>query len=45
MHSWPNVGFCDSVHRWEDEQGRVTHCTYQEIWWDRYQRKMGAARG
>jgi hypothetical protein len=38
MHSWPNVGFCDSVHRWEDEQGRVTHCTYQEIWWDRYQR-------
>jgi hypothetical protein len=40
VYSWPNVAFCDSVHRWEDEQGRVTHCTYQEIWWDRYQRSM-----
>jgi hypothetical protein len=40
LYSWPNIAFCDSVHRWEDEHGRVTHCTYQEIWWDRYQRKM-----
>jgi hypothetical protein len=40
MHSWPNIGFSDSVHRWEDERGRVTHCTYQEIWWDRYQRSI-----
>lgn len=38
MHSWPNIAFCDSVHRWEDEAGRVAHCTYQEIWWDRDQR-------
>jgi hypothetical protein len=40
IHSWPNIAFCDSVHRWEDEHGRVAHCTYQEIWWDRYQRRM-----
>ncbi|WP_071023577.1 hypothetical protein [Mycobacterium talmoniae] len=38
MHSWPNIGFADSVFRWEDEHGRVTHCTYQEVWWDNYQR-------
>jgi hypothetical protein len=44
MHSWPNIAFCDSVHRWEDERGRVTHCTYQEIWWDGYQRAMKARR-
>jgi hypothetical protein len=40
VHAWPNVVFRDSVFRWEDEQGRVAHCTYQEIWWDRYQRRM-----
>src|SRR5437764_9838954 len=44
IYSWPNVGFCDSLHRWEDEQGRVTHCTYQEIWWDRFQRRMKQAQ-
>lgn len=44
MHSWPNIAFCDTVHRWEDERGRVTHCTYQEIWWDRYQRASRASR-
>ncbi len=38
--AWPNAGFHDSVYRWEDEQGRVTHCTYQEIWSDKYQRAM-----
>lgn len=38
MHSWPNIGFCDSVFRWEDERDRVTHGTYQEVWWDNYQR-------
>jgi hypothetical protein len=38
--AWPNAGFHDSVYRWEDEQGRVAHCTYQEIWSDRYQRAM-----
>jgi hypothetical protein len=40
MFSWPNIGFVDSVYRWEDERGRVTHCTYQEIWWDAYARAM-----
>lgn len=44
LHSWPNIAFTDSVHRWEDESGRVTHCTYQEIWWDAYQHRMKAAR-
>jgi hypothetical protein len=44
LYSWPNIAFCDSVHRWEDEHGRVTHCTYQEIWWDRYQRKIKEGR-
>jgi hypothetical protein len=38
--AWPNAGFCDSVYRWEDEQGRVTHSTYQELWFDKYQRAM-----
>ena len=38
--AWPNVVLCDSLHRWEDERGRVSHCTYQELWWDRYQRNM-----
>jgi hypothetical protein len=38
--AWPNVVFHDSVYRWTDEQGRVTHCTYQEIWFDEYQRAM-----
>jgi hypothetical protein len=40
MPAWPNVGFCDSVYRWEDEHGRVTHATYQELWADRYQRAV-----
>jgi len=40
--AWPNVSFHDSVYRWEDEQGRVAHSTYQEIWFDRYQRAVRA---
>jgi hypothetical protein len=40
--AWPNVSFHDSVYRWEDEQGRVAHSTYQEIWFDRYQRAVKA---
>jgi hypothetical protein len=40
--AWPNVSFHDSVFRWQDEQGRIAHCTYQEIWFDRYQRAMKA---
>ena len=38
--AWPNAGFHDAVYRWHDEQGRVTHCTCQEIWSDKYQRAM-----
>ncbi|MGQ0465101.1 MAG: DUF7064 domain-containing protein [Sporichthyaceae bacterium] len=44
MHSWPNVAFHDSVYRWTDERGRVAHCTYQEIWFDEYQRAMRSRR-
>ena len=40
LPAWPNASFRDSVYRWEDEQGRVTHCTYQEIWFDRYHKAM-----
>jgi len=40
--AWPNVSFHDSVYRWEDEQGRVAHSTYQEIWFDKYQRAVKA---
>jgi hypothetical protein len=40
--AWPNVVFHDSVHRWTDTRGRVTHCTYQVIWFDEYQRAMKA---
>lgn len=40
--AWPNVSFHDSVFRWEDESGRVAHATYQEIWFDRYQRAVKA---
>lgn len=36
--AWPNAGFADSVYRWENEQGQVTHATYQELWADRYHR-------
>lgn len=49
MPAWPNGGFRDSVYRWESEDGRVAHGTYQELWFDDYQRVMteklrGAAR-
>ncbi|HWJ82441.1 MAG TPA: hypothetical protein VNS55_09415 [Nocardioides sp.] len=40
--AWPNVSFHDSVFRWTDEEGRTAHATYQEIWFDRYQRAMVA---
>lgn len=41
MHSWPNIAFRDSVMRWTDltdDSRRVTHCTYQEIFYDAYRR-------
>ena len=40
LPAWPNVSFHDSVYRWENEDGRVAHCTYQEIWFDKYQRAV-----
>ena len=44
MPAWPNVSFRDSVYRWENDDGRVTHCTYQEIWFDAYQRALKAKK-
>lgn len=38
--AWPNTSFHDSVFRWLDEQGRVAHATYQEVWFDKYQKAM-----
>jgi hypothetical protein len=40
LPAWPNASFHDSVYRWEDDRGRVTHCTYQELWSDTYQLAM-----
>lgn len=42
--AWPNIAFHDSVYRWTDSRGAVTHCTYQEIWHDDYQRACNARR-
>jgi hypothetical protein len=44
LPAWPNTGVRDSVYRWEDEAGRVTHCTYQEMYFDTYQRAMTKRR-
>jgi hypothetical protein len=40
LPAWPNTSFHDSVYRWTDEQGRTTHATYQELWFDEYQQMM-----
>ena len=40
LPAWPNASFRDSVYRWEDEEGRISHGTYQEIWFDRYHQAM-----
>ena len=40
LPAWPNTSFHDSVYRWQNEDGRVAHSTYQEIWFDTYQRAM-----
>ncbi len=37
---WHNIAFVDSIFRWEDERGRVTHGSYQECWFDTYQREI-----
>jgi hypothetical protein len=40
LPAWPNTSFHDSVYRWTDDQGRTAHATYQELWFDDYQRAM-----
>ncbi|HEY0397699.1 MAG TPA: tyrosine protein kinase, partial [Acidimicrobiia bacterium] len=40
LPSWPNGFFVDSVYRWEDDAGRVAHCTYQEAWYRKFHRAM-----
>jgi hypothetical protein len=44
VHAWPNIVFHDSVYRWTAEDGRQTHSTYQEVWYDGYQRAMKERR-
>ncbi len=45
LPSWPNNYFLDSVYRWEDDQGRVTHRTGQEAWYHTYHRAMRERSG
>lgn len=40
--AWPNFAFWDTVYRWEDEQGRLSHGSCQEGWTDIFQREMTA---
>jgi len=42
--AWPNIMAHDSVYRWEDEQGRVSHGPYQEVWSQAYQHTMRRRR-
>jgi hypothetical protein len=37
---WPNLAAAIGVYRWEDERGRISDQTYQEIAFDRYFREM-----
>jgi hypothetical protein len=34
MPGYPNSTLRVGVYEWTDEQGRATHNTYQEMWWD-----------
>ena len=45
LPAWPNTSFHDSVYRWQDARGRVAHATYQELWFDKYQRAMKQRAG
>ena len=45
LPAWPNTSFHDSVYRWRDGRGRVAHATYQELWFDAYQRAMKQRAG
>jgi hypothetical protein len=38
--AWPNAAAAIGVFRWEDEQGRSSASTYQEVSFDRYHRAM-----
>jgi hypothetical protein len=38
--AWPNLAAAIGVYRWEDEQGRSSDQTYQEVAFDRYHREM-----
>ena len=39
--SWPNIEIRDAVYRWTDrESGDVAHSSFQEGWYDRFQRAM-----
>ena len=38
--AWPNIMAHDSVYRWQDEQGRLSHGPYQEVWSQTYQHAM-----
>jgi hypothetical protein len=44
MPAWPNVAGSIGVYRWEDEQGRTSDQTYQEVSFDRYFREMTRRR-
>jgi hypothetical protein len=45
LPAWPNLAFHDAVYRWRDgETGRVTHCSYQEMWFEDYQRAIKSRR-
>jgi hypothetical protein len=40
LPQWYNASIRDSVYRWEDDQGRISYCTYQEVHYGRFQREM-----
>jgi hypothetical protein len=42
--AWPNIASFDSVFRWEDDHGRVTHGPVQSVWNERVQHALKARR-
>jgi hypothetical protein len=42
--AWPNIASFDSVFRWEDDHGRVTHGPAQSVWNERVQHALKARR-
>ena len=45
LPAWPNVARYDTVYRWENEDGRIAHASYQEFWVDTYQRALATEGG